>query len=386
MNILITAKNLASTNVLNPVVGELVERGHSIVIHATGNDAEATGFKSSLPVNRYQPQVGEYDKLLRSQDLLLTGLSGHQTHDAHFIRAANTIGIPSIAVNDQNVGYTLRLDDKLETLPTYLGMMHDDCAKTLETELADPKYDVVRREALNRIKVVGWTAYDNFAQLRAQSTPETTAALKQQLGLNPHQKVHTFFTQNIHPDTEYLKPHIAVNGSAYRALREEMFDYELDVTDSLFTIAKELGIHLVVKPHPGEAFSTNFTEDFTKKNGFTYLPAKACDSKQLILASDAIFATRSGTLNDSCLLDRNTAAIVPVNTEIDKDIYDASIYPAVSLDAIPYANRWEDIKSIVWMLTADNSEHQAGFKERRTRFSVDGKASKRLADLVETFK
>ena len=385
MKILITAKNHASANVLNPVVSELVERGHSVAVYATGNDAEAAGFAGS-GIYRMQPRAEDYGSYVRQHDLLLTGLSGHQTHDAYFVRAANEAGIPSIAVNDQDVNYTLRLDDQLDSLPTYLAMMHDNCAKTLERDLADSKYDAVRAEAISRIKVVGWTAYDNFAQLRAQSTPETTAALKQQLGLDPHQKVHTFFTQNIHPDTEYLKPHIKVNGSEYRALREAMFDYELDVTDTLFTLAKELKIHLVVKPHPGEAFETNFTQNFTTKHGFTYLPAKSCDSKQLILASDAVFATRSATLNDGCLLDRNTAAIVPVRSEIDKNAYDASIYPAVSLDAIPYANRWENIKSIVWMLTADNPELQAGLKERRTRFSVDGKASKRLADLVETFK
>ncbi|MDP3639594.1 MAG: hypothetical protein Q8R53_00115, partial [Nanoarchaeota archaeon] len=193
------------------------------------------------------------------------------------------------------------------------------------------------------------------------------------------------FTQNIHPNTKYLEPYIRANPLEYRELRTAMFAYEMDITRAVFEAASDLEQELVVKPHPGEEFSTNFTKELAERHGFTYLPAGACNSRDLILASSAAAASRSAVLNESCLLDRNTAAIVPSigDSEKDQQMNDVSVFPAASTGAIPIAYQWEEIKAVCSTIWSPERSIQDKLAQRRTLFSVDGKASQRLADIIE---
>ena len=51
--------------------------------------------------------------------------------------------------------------------------------------------------------------------------------------------------------------------------------------------------------------------------------------------------------------------------------------------AIPYTQKWDEIKDILEKVTSDNPEVLKQLAKDRKKFSVDGKASQRLVNLIE---
>lgn len=164
--ILATAKQRGSVNALVEPIRELQRRGHKIDIYATGNDQEVSGFRG-LNYQRVDPNALQYESLLKKQDLLLTGLSGKDTPDGYFIRAANKLGIKSIGVNDQNTNYKERFGDILG-IPNLIALMSNECIKTMAGQL--PKE--MAEEARKKSRVVGWTAFDNYSDIKYNFTNE----------------------------------------------------------------------------------------------------------------------------------------------------------------------------------------------------------------------
>src|SRR3989338_4373773 len=136
MKILLTAKQRGSTNVLAPVARELSQCGHDLTIYATGNETEVAGFQG-LEYQHIHPQDEDYSHLVRrgGYHAVIIGLSGYDTTDGHFLRAANSAGIPTLAVQDQNSNYQKRLGNNPKDLPTLLAIMSADCITTAKTEL-----------------------------------------------------------------------------------------------------------------------------------------------------------------------------------------------------------------------------------------------------------
>ena len=367
MKLLLTAKQRGSTNVLAPVARELLQRGHELTVYATGNDNEAAGF-NGLTYVRLAADIN-YPELVTGYDVVIVGLSGHQTPDGYFLRAANAEGIPTIAVQDQNSNYAERLGKNPADFPAILAVMDEECVKTVRQELGEA--------AAKICKVIGWTAFDNYAKLREDFTEQKREDLLHKLGLNPEQQVYFQATQNIHPDSAYMK-------RLERSADEKMkgFLYEYAVTQSVFEAGSDLGIRLVVKPHPGEEFELNFTQELAKRHGFVYLPAKACNTQELMLASYSVTAGRSTCLTEATLLGKNTGAILP--DAMGKEWSSAS--PAVVLNAIPATYDWNGARDVLAQVTSNDKKVVRKLAEDRKRFSVDGKASQRLADIVEGLK
>lgn len=368
MKILATANRRGPVNTIAPVVKELIARGHELTVYATGNEVESDGFRG-IEYRRISPAGDDYDTLVRGHDLVLAGLSGYKSPDGFFVRAANAARIPTVAVQDQNRGYRERLGSREGDLPALIGVMNDECIHRVKEELGGGD---MTDEIIRRIRVVGWTAFDHYAQKMKEFGPEDRAGLLARLRLEPC-NTYLYLAQNLHPDTDYMK-----TMDWTREKKQEDFDYELRVTRAVFGCASDLGLQLAVKPHPGERFEINFTEDLCNKHGFTYLAASACNTQELMLAADSVTAGKSNAIIEACLLDRNTGAILP-----DMLYEDIVPFPSVTLDAIPYTREWNGIGELMELVTSSDKETNAELAKKRKRFSVDGKASERLVDGIE---
>ncbi len=391
MKLLLTAKQRGSTNVLAPVARELSQRGHQLTLYATGNENEAAGF-NGLQYEKMDPSADQYPSLVCGYDAVIVGLSGYTTPDGYFLRAANEAKIPTIAVQDQNSNYVGRLGTNPADLPTLLAVMGEDCRETARKELGD--------EAAKRCRVIGWTAFDNLAKLREEFIESDRENLLHKLGLNQEDKIYFHATQNIHPLSNYSMGSLKKNATGdWNVLAAEMrsllenkgpiFDYEMKVTAAVFEAASDLGIKLVVKPHPGEQFERNFTKEMTERHGFVYVPSfvesphNSCSTLDLMLISYSVTAGRSTCLTEAALLDRNTGAILP--GEMGK-AWGTTGSQAISLGAIPVTYEWNGVGEVLCLVTSQNKTVARKLAEDRTKFSVDGKASQRLADLVEGLK
>ncbi len=366
MRVLATAKQKGSVNVLAPVVKELQSRGHEVTAYATGNEDEAAGFGV-----RIQPATEDYQSLVRGYDAVLVGMSGSKTPDGYFLRAANQAGIPTIAVLDQNTGYVHRLGTEMAGLPTILAVMSDECKDLARTEMGDLGEEVAKRS-----RTIGWIAFDGYAALRSNFSPAKREELLSSIGVDLDGKVRVHFTQNMHPLSDYMK-----RVTWPDAEKVTDYEYELRVTQATFAAASDLGLKLVVKPHPGEAYTSNETLALVERHGFKYVPARACNTQQLMLAADSITAGRSTCLTEACLLDRNVGGVLP-----DAEEKWVKAFPPVEIGAIPYAHKWEEVAGIIRLVALPMAEEQQRLGENRKKFSVDGKAAQRLADLVEEFR
>ncbi|MBI2666603.1 hypothetical protein HYX13_03250 [Candidatus Woesearchaeota archaeon] len=378
MHILATAKMSGCANTLVSPIKELQKRGHQVTIYATGNENEVKAFQDLVTEKVIPPDREAYVQLVQKQkyDLVLTGMSGIDSPDSEFIIAAKKAGIRTIAVVDQNSKYPQRINE--ENLPDLLAVMYKSCKKTMEEQLGD-----FGREAAKRSVVVGWTAFDRYASLREEFTERKRYDFLHSLtplGIVPAELLHVHFTQNIHPDTAYLKPFVEGKPDV-RKQREEMFAYEIKLTKKVFAAASDLHLNLAVKPHPGEEFYQNFTQEITKRHGFVYLPAKSCNSQQLMLAAASVSSPKSTVLTEGCLLEKNIGGILP-----DIPEQELEAFPSVMLGAIPYTLHWGSIYDLMQMVSSQEESDKLVLAERRKKFSVDGKASQRLADLVEGLK
>jgi len=368
LKILITAKQTGSVNALALTARKLMRKGHKVIVYATGNSNEAVGF-GDLCHYRGQPRESDYLKLVKGFDKVIVGLSGYNTPDGHFLRAANKAQIPTISVQDQDAGYLKRLGNNPNEFPTVLAVMNEECLETIANELKGG----VGKELASRAVVVGWTAFDNYGKLKNNFSNKDKKELLEKLNLTSRKKINVHFTQNLHPDSKYMKIQLGTIDE-----KQNVFDYELKVTTALFEIASDMGLKLIVKPHPSETFTTNHTLDLVNKHGFTYLPADSCDSKELMLASDSITAGRSTCLTQACLLDKNTGGILP-----DLDNKEIRPFPPIAQDAIPYTTSWNGIKSVIKFITSTDTQINQMLATKRERFSVDGNATQKLVELIE---
>ena len=236
MKLLLTAKQRGSTNVLAPVAKELLQRGHELTLYATGNDNEAAGF-NGLQYERITPSENNYAQLVQGYDAVMVGLSGYNTPDGHFLRAATEAKIPTVAVQDQNSNYVGRLGINPADLPTILAVMDEACIETSRKELSGEMGD----ESAKRCRVIGWTAFDNYAKMREDFTEQKREELLHKLGLNPNQPVYFHATQNMHPDSAYMQ-----RLSMSTEEKRRIFDYECAVTALVFETASDLGLKLAL--------------------------------------------------------------------------------------------------------------------------------------------
>jgi hypothetical protein len=370
--ILATAKQLGSVNVIAPVVKELILRGHDVTVYATGSSNEVVGFRN-LPYQVIHLKESDYLRLVKGFDKIIVGLSGYETPDGYFLRAANQAKIPSIGVQDLDSGYLHRLGNKVEGFPTILAVMNNRCLETIANEFRNADEKEVGKELASRAKVIGWTAFDNYGKLKKEFSDKDKQELLKKVNLNPEKKINIHFTQNIHPDSRYMQP---ITWTYEK--KEQDFNYEIKVTEAMFETASDMGLTLVVKPHQGEEFHINYTKELVDKHGFIYLPAKSCDTKQLMLASDSIIAGRSTCLTEACLLDKNTGGILP-----GLEYEEIRAFPPIELGAIPYTTSWKRISTVLGLITSDKKGINKVLSEERENFSVDGKATQRVVNLIE---
>lgn len=368
MNILATTSHAGSVHALKGPIEELQRRGHDVTIYATGNDNEVRAF-GHLRYERIQPSLEDCIGLVRGYDVVLVGLPGSTMPDSNFIRAAHREQIPSVAVNDQNYNYSIRFG--ADCVPTIIAMMMPECITKAQQELPED----LGTEVARRSKIVGWTAYDYLGKMKEEFTSQQREEILRNINVDPDHEVYLHCTENIHPETRYWQAY----SQFPLAQKQAFFNYNQKLTTKTFEAAHTMGLHLIVKPHPGE--EPPYTWALCQHYGFTFIPAVACDSRSLILTATAVTAGKSSILNDSCLLDRTTAGLIPEAT--DEEV---SRIQAVALGAIPYTRDWDTITAVLSMLTRPHPVLHSYLAQKRTHFSVDGNASARTADLVESLK
>lgn len=359
--ILATAKNRGSINVLEKSVRLLREKGYEVDFYLTGTKKETAGLKEGYIIKRFSG-VKECMRELKNYDFLLTGLSGKDsdgtwTNDTHFIRAANRLGIKSVGVNDWDDNWKNRIDG-LEGIPSKISIMDKRGIETMTKQLSPE----IAEEVIKRVEVIGWTAYDDFAQIREQFRPENKKSLLEdltKLGIKIQEPIYFHATQNVHIEED-----------------PNFFEYESKVTEAVFKVAADFKKKLVIKPHRGE--KERFTEEKVKEYGHIFIPSTGCDTKELMLSSRSITAGRSACLREGCLLDINTGGILP-----GFEYKDIASHPPIVVGAIPYTLVWEGIPTVLGKVTSDNPEVLKKLAKDRKRFSVDGNASQKLVGLIE---
>lgn len=356
MKILATAKQRGSVNALVEPIKELQRRGHTVLIYATGSESEASGFQG-VDYRRVEEIDPESELTTGKYDFVLSGLSGHDTLDGRFIRAANKLGIPSIGVNDQNTNYLYRFLD-VQGIPSVLALMNSECISTLCNQLSPE----MAREAIQRSRVVGWTAFDKYAQIRREFDVAKKQKFLESLrgqGINLDDPIHVHATQNTNPSND-----------------QSFYGYEVKSTEATFRVAADLGLKIVTKPHPREDGTP--TSDLARKFGHIFIPATACQTLPLLQSASSVTAGRSTILTEACLLNINSGGMVP-------DISDAELisHPPLYHNAIPFTQSWDGISAVLSLVASTRTEDLDKLAKDRQRFSVDGKASQRLADLVE---
>ncbi|MBI2102867.1 hypothetical protein HYT55_03445 [Candidatus Woesearchaeota archaeon] len=354
MNILATAKETLAGKSLRTGIHELQARSHAVTIYATGNESEAKGF-GDLKYNLVQPSPEDINRLVSGFDCVITGASGEGTSDRYFVNAANQKNIPSISVNTRDGNYAHLFGSGIEDYPTVLAIMDEQCRETLVNELGD---DVGQKVAA-RTRIVGWTAFDEL-QLKKDSYDnrkrEAYLTAMRREGVILPETIYSYFSTNVNLSRD-----------------PAWLGYELAITTAVFEAASDLGLRLVVKPHPREMGET---EKLVNHHDFVYSPPQAGSAEELMLASTSILASRSTVLTEACLLDRNTGALLPGIDEIHP-------FPAVDRRAIPYTQHWNEIPELVRLCCSPIDLESNILRTNRKRFAVDGEAGKRLADVVE---
>jgi len=368
--ILVTAKQRGSVNAVVGVIRELDRRGHSVDVYATGNDNEVAGFEGISYTRVDKPDFSDEDAsdiIQRGKyETVISGLTGYNTPDGTFIRATNRLNIKNIGVNDQDGNYVDRFGTSIygDGIPFRISLMDDGCLETMANELSEEMTKVAKERA----RVIGWTAFDSFAEDRERFSSEDRKRILESIGLEIENKVYLHATQNV-PGTGH-------------------FGYEIRAAEEILRIAPDLKLKLVVKPHPGEE-DGKFSRMLAERYGHFYVPAKACNTKDLVLSSDAVTAGRSTMLNEACLLDRNVGGIFqPIK---EKELGEGlefygefwSGFPSIKSNALPYVLESDKIPQLFGKLTSKEQPVLNELSEQRKKFSVDGKASERLADLVE---
>ncbi len=365
MNILVTGTHREATNTLTPVVKELVRRGHDVTVYATGNEREAAGF-NGLEYEQQIPTSDQYIVLVQGYDLVVAGVSGPQTPDGYVIRAARDRGIPVVGVVGQNRVFNVRFGT-VDDLPDHITVPGED------------SYDLVREavgeclatEIIRRAVPVGFPAFDHYAATRERFTSKRREAFVAELEL---EGPFVFYpSANLDPNTDYMR-----RSTRDPVDKRQRFEYALRLTEETFRVASDLGLHMVVKPHPGEQTRPRHTLGLAERFGVTYLSYDRCGTQDLLLASAVVVAGESGCLNEGCLFDRNTGALFP---GLDEDVVPQ--FSATKTGAIPYTFEWEGIGRILTELTSSDEDVQRRLADQRKRFSVDGKGAQRVADLVE---
>jgi hypothetical protein len=365
--IIIAGKMRGAVNVLAPVAIALRNRGHQVTTYATGNQNEATGFKGAGAYQRVEPAADEYDSIVKKADIIITGMSGHKSPDGLFVKAGNKRKIPTISLLDHNSGYVMRLGKDEINLPTVIGVMGDKAVQKMKRELGG----AMGAEAAKRAKIIGWPAFDYYAARKQVFFEVQRKALLEPFNIDPEKNIYFYPTQNIRPDAEYWK-----NVDKPKADINKFYDYEIETTEVTLMIGSDIGVTFIMKPHPGEEFGV--TEVLAERYGSVYLPADACETQELMLASYAVVAGRSSCLTEACLLDRNTGGIFPELKENDVDGF-----PPVSINAIPYTLEQAGVEGVLKSVTSTDGKTNSELANNRKRFSVDGRASQRVCDLVE---
>jgi len=362
--VLVTAQQRGSVNAVVGVVPILKSRGHTVEVYATGNDNEVAGFNGVGYKRIIDLNMEMARGIIKGYDVLVTGLSGHETADGYFIMAANQEGIKNIGVNDQDGNYVDRFGTSCDGLPTLIAQMNEGCLETMSRDLPEE----MAKDAISRARVIGWTAYDSFSKMRDEFTDEKKLETLRSAGLKPDERVYFHATQNV-PGTGH-------------------FGYEVRAAEEIMRLASDIGLKLSIKPHPRED-GGRFSDTLAKRYGHNFIVANSCATSDLVLSSDVVTAGRSTVLNEACLLGVNTGGIFqPVmdrelgeKLEFYGDLWRS--FPPISSGAIPYAIESEDIAGILRELSSEDKDVLNNLSENRKKFSVDGKASERLANLVD---
>lgn len=304
-------------------------------------------------------------KLLKieSPDLILTGTSIQDKNNRDVIEqtitlAATEIGINSISVLDFWANYDGRFSDiytnkKFRFLPSKIAIM-DTLAENAMIKEGFPK---------ERLVITGNPFFDDIIELKNNFTEEDKQRVKNDLNISLDSYLFLFASQ----------PSESFYGNSLGYTEKTVLRELLDAITFIPNVDRDVSV--LVKVHPRE--KKEDLENIVK--GYKYFQIivdQSYPTRETILASDAIISSTSTVLIESSYLEKPSISLQP-----GLKVEDMLITNELEV-TLPIYKHGEVNLILEKLLFDKNYEKELSHKAKAKGFSIDGKATERVTELV----
>lgn len=327
LKIIAASQDAGGCNAIYPVLIRLRCDGNDVAVFAAKYSVEILKGKD-IPFFEIVPEdFNKVNKLFdqHKPDIALLGTSmGYSLEDV-FLQECRKRGIPSVAVLDSWVNYSMRFPNllterKLEYLPDILCVM-DDFAKREMVGEGIPE---------ERIRVTGSPYFDVFSESISSYAPEKKNVLLKKWNLPQDARVISFISQAI--DQTFGR---SQNESNYLGYLQ--FDALELLMEALKKITKYHNYHLflLVRPHPKEQKSS-YQQFSIKDRNFSMIVSNEEDAEDILAVSDVVTGMFSTMLTLAYFIGKDIVSIQPHLSQEDPFILSRRglIKTAVSLEDV----------------------------------------------------
>ena len=308
-------------------------------------------------ISQLNPDSTQYVFDKERPNLIFTGISEFSNLERYLIHTARKNHSISVSILDGYDYDSIRLKDSKvnpehKFRPDYL-MLVDQIVK--ETMLKEGFNE-------NQLIVTGHPYYDDLMQLRQSFSLEDLSRVRSDLGIDGKDYLLTFLSQGW--------------SNSIKSNPEEDNGYtELTVLRSLEDALNVLDIQdlcLLVKIHPREDLEVTRTAFTGKLNKVIF--NKGYNTRNSILASDLVSGMFTNGLIESVYLDKDTISLQPGLNKEDRLITN-------KLELTVPVYKKEDIIPTLKKVIYDQ-EFKRELKERRSKLSLDGRATERAVEFI----
>lgn len=299
-NIFIICGDPGGANAVAPVIKLLREEKRVKIIAYAYRHAITIWKKMKLDYSPiFEINTEKVFQLLKENNtkLLLTGTSVNPVElEKRFISAANTIGIPTLAILDYWSHYRARFSNGkglLSFLPDIIAVMDELARDEMISEGFDP----------NKIVITGQPSLDDLLVYKKNYSPVKGREIRNTLGIGCFEKIVLFVSQPFVDKicSDVRKP-------------EELGFTEKSILKSLIKALENVSIRtdkkivLIVRPHPREKI-----EDFIcyKSDYFRIIVSSEQEARDMVMASDIVLGINTILLFESCYLGQVTVSVQP---------------------------------------------------------------------------
>ena len=295
-------------------------------------------------------------------DLILTGAFVQSNLDRYFINAAKQNRKTSIAIFEGYTYSTVRkkdseVDPKFKFNPNYL-LILDEIAK-----------EIMLREGFKpeQLVITGNPAHDELVEFKKGFKLEDSFKVRNDFNVKPDDFLISFLSQPLHEDMvagaleDYGYTQLTVLSSLEEAISSELKLIREPV--------------LVIRTHPREnlELTKSALKGKLKRVHFT----NSYDTKNLIMASDLVTGMITNALIDAIYLDKDVVSLQP---GLYPGKEDRLITNSLGLSVPVYDTKY--ISTTLKKFIDQDEIFKTRIKERRSRISLDGKATERTLNFI----